>query len=235
MKNELDIIIPVYNEGASIKKLIKHLEKTVKTNYKIFIIYDSNKDTTLDHLKKIKSKKIILIKNNKIGPHSAVLTGFKKTKSKFILTYMADDFFNGPIIDTMINKMKKGSDIVVASRFIKGGIMKGAPFPKNYLVLISSYLLNKFTNISVHDSTNGFRLFSRKILNKIEIKSKVGFTYSIELLVKATYLNYKISEIPCKWFERKKGKSSFKVFKWFFPYLKYFIISFYLKFKSFFL
>ena len=51
-------------------------------NYKIFIIYDSNKDTTLDHLKKIKSKKIILIKNNKIGPHSAVLTGFKKTKSK---------------------------------------------------------------------------------------------------------------------------------------------------------
>ena len=52
---------------------------------------------------------------------------------------MADDFFNGPIIDTMINKMKKGSDIVVASRFIKGGIMKGAPFPKNYLVLINIF------------------------------------------------------------------------------------------------
>ena len=235
MKNELDIIIPIYNEGSTIKKLIKYLEKTIKTNHKIFLIYDSHKDTTLKHLKKIKSKKFKLIKNNGAGPHSAVLTGFKKTKSRYVLTYMADDFFNGPIVDNMVNKMKNGSDIVVASRFIKGGIMKGAPFPKNYLVLISSYLLNKFTNISVHDSTNGFRLFSRKILEKIEIKSKVGFTYSIELLVKATYLNYKISEVPCKWFERKTGKSSFKVFKWFFPYLKYFLISFYLKFKSFFL
>ena len=71
--------------------------------------------------------KFKLIKNNGAGPHSAVLTGFKKTKSRYVLTYMADDFFNGPIVDNMVNKMKNGSDIVVASRFIKGGIMKGEP------------------------------------------------------------------------------------------------------------
>ena len=108
MKNELDIIIPIYNEGSTIKKLIKHLEKTIKTNHKIFLIYDSHKDTTLKHLKKIKSKKFKLIKNNGAGPHSAVLTGFKKTKSRYVLTYMADDFFNGPIVDNMVNKMKNG-------------------------------------------------------------------------------------------------------------------------------
>ena len=40
MKNELDIIIPIYNEGSIIKKLIKHLEKTIKTNHKIFFYLD---------------------------------------------------------------------------------------------------------------------------------------------------------------------------------------------------
>ena len=54
-KNELDILIPVFNEGGTIVKTIKNILSVVKWNYKILICYDYNEDPTL---KIIKNKKL---------------------------------------------------------------------------------------------------------------------------------------------------------------------------------
>ena len=84
-----------------------------------------------------------------------------------------------------------------------------------------------FARIKIKDPTNGFRMFSRKLLNIIPIESKDGFAYSIELLIKAKRLNLKIIELPSVWIEREDRKSSFKIFKWAKEYLKWFFISFF--------
>ena len=65
--------------------------------------------------------------------------------------------------------------------------------------------------------------FSRQLLNEVNIESKVGFAYSLELLAKCNRLKYKISEIPAQWEERSEGSSRFKVFKWLPQYLKWYI------------
>jgi hypothetical protein len=52
------------------------------------------------------------------------------------------------------------------------------------------------------------------VLDEIPIESKVGFAYSIELLVKAHRLRWPIAEVPVSWFERKAGKSRFRTLGW---------------------
>ena len=116
-----------------------------------------------------------------------------------------------------------GKDIVAASRFMKGGSMKGCPLIKSILVRSASFTLYHLSSIPIKDASNGFRLFSRKLLNEVNVESKVGFAYSLELLVKCNRLNYAISEIPAQWEERSEGSSRFKVFKWLPQYLRWYI------------
>ena len=116
-----------------------------------------------------------------------------------------------------------GSEIVVASRFIKGGSMKNCPLLKEIIVRLASATLYFLSSIPVQDASNGFRLFSRKLLNLVTIDSVVGFAYSLELLVKCDRLKMKISEIPAQWEERSEGQSRFKVLKWLPQYTKWYI------------
>ena len=87
------------------------------------------------------------------------------------------------------------------------------------------FISASFTLISLSRlfKTFKFVLFSRKLLDEVEIESKVGFAYSLELLAKCNRLKYKISEIPAQWEERSEGSSRFKVFKWLPQYLKWYI------------
>ena len=71
-------------------------------------------------------------------------------------------------------------------------------------------------------------MFSRKTLDNIQIKSREGFAYSIELLIKAKKQRLKIIELPSVWIERKDRKSSFKIFKWSPAYLKWFFLAFFI-------
>ena len=74
---KLDIIIPVYNEDENIVRLLKSLENEIACNFKVLICYDSEADTTLKYIKnnKIIKNEILLIKNPKKGPNSAIIKG----------------------------------------------------------------------------------------------------------------------------------------------------------------
>ena len=72
------------------------------------------------------------------------------------------------------------------------------------------------------DASNGFRLFSNKLLSKVKLESKLGFAYSLELLVKSERLKMRIDEIPAQWEERSVGESKFKIFKWLPEYIKWY-------------
>ena len=116
---KLDIIIPVYNEDENIIKLLKTLEKEVLQDFKILICYDSESDKTLNYLKnKIIEKEILLVKNPKQGPNTAILEGIKVSNAEIILIYMADDFENISLINKMVNLIEDGNQLIIPSRFI---------------------------------------------------------------------------------------------------------------------
>ena len=221
---KLDIVIPVYNEDENIVSLIKKLDEEIACNFKILICYDSESDKTLKHLKNknIIKREIVFIKNPSQGPNSAIIEGIRSSKAEIILIYMADDFENIKLINRMVNLIEEGNDLIIPSRFVPGGQMLGAKKIKKTITLIGSYLIYYIARIPFKDCTNAFKMFSAKLKNKINLESKVGFTFALELVTKSYSLNLKIIEIPSSWIDLENRKSNFKVFKWL-PYYIYWL------------
>ena len=225
----LDIIIPVYNEGVNILKLLELFNKQVKSPFNILICYDSYEDTTLKIINNNYTKSNIrFIKNEQMGPNSAILTGIKQSKADVIVVYMSDDLFNVGLIDKMYEYILNGYDLIIPSRFINGGKFEGATFYKKIITILGSILINRVAGIPYKDCTNAFKMFKKNLFKKIKLNSKFGFTYALELTIKCNFNKSKIKEIPSVWQELEGRKSNFKIFKWI-PYYSYWLIYAFIK------
>ena len=225
---ELDIIIPVYNEGEGILAVLDALKRDVRTPFRVLICYDRDDDTTLAALRRAPSFgfEVRFVKNRYRGAHGAVVSGFEDSTAPAVLVFPGDDDYNAGRVDHMFDRFREGCEIVAASRFMPGGCMKGCPWLKALLVRSSAFVLFHAARVPTHDPSNGFRLFSRRVLTAIPIESTVGFTYSLELLAKCHRLGWKIGEVPVAWHERKRGASRFRVIKWAPHYLVWFFYCF---------
>ena len=230
MTPEIDIVIPVYNEGRNIVATLSALARAVKTPARVLICYDRPEDDTLPAIRGNPDPHaglaVEFVRNAGRGAHSAVLTGFAASSAPFILMYPADDDYNAGRLDAMVALARKGCDIVCASRFLPGGTMVGAPWLKTVLVRGGNFTLHHFARLPTTDASNGFRLFSRRVIERIVVESNQGFCYSIELLVKVHRLGWKIGEVPVEWFERRHGESRFRVLKWLPSYLRWYCYAF---------
>jgi len=226
----LDIVIPVYNEGANILRALQSIARGVQTTKRVLICYDREDDDTLpairDNRAALGELAIDFVRNRGRGAHGAVLSGFAASSAPYVLIFPADDDYNAGIVDAMVAKAERGCDIVCASRFMPGGSMVGCPLLKATLVRIASFTLYHLARLPSHDSTNGFRLFSRRVIDRIVIESDRGFSYSIELLVKCHRLGWAIGEVPAQWKERAHGASRFQVIKWLPAYLRWYAYAF---------
>jgi glycosyltransferase involved in cell wall biosynthesis len=213
---ELDIVIPVYNEGENIVASLDSLKRGVKTPFRVLICYDRDDDNTLTALKgyPIEGFALVCVKNRGRGALGAVLTGFADSTAPAVLVYPADDDYNAPKIDSLMARFHEQCEIVAASRFMPGGSMRDCPWLKALLVRTAAFVMHTIARVPTHDATNGLRLFSRRVLEQIPIESEVGFAFSIELLVKCHRLGWKIGEVPFVWQERKSGKSRFRTIRW---------------------
>jgi dolichol-phosphate mannosyltransferase len=225
----IDIVIPVFNEGQNIRRVLDALHNGANHPFRVLICYDFDEDTTLAALTDYdKPVEIVYVKNPSRGPHAAVRAGFEASTSPAVLVFPADDDYNPPIIRNMIALMNDGCDIACASRFVAGGTMEGAPWLKDLLVRVSAWSLYHIARVPTRDPSNGLRMFSRRVLDEIVIESEIGFSYSIELLVKTQRLGWRICDTPAEWYERRpdEGKSNFQVLKWLPAYLRWFLYAF---------
>jgi glycosyltransferase involved in cell wall biosynthesis len=225
---ELDIIIPVYNEGENIRAVLTTLGDHVKTPFRVLICYDRDDDDTLAALDGFHDTRfhIVRVKNRGKGAFGAVVTGFAESTAPAVLVFPADDDYNAPRLDAMVQRFREGCDIVCASRFIPGGKMVGCPPLKAAIVRSSAQVLHHVARVPSHDPSNGFRLFSQRLLRALPLESTEGFTYSIELLVKCHRLRWRIGEVAVEWHERKSGQSRFKVIRWLPAYFRWFKYAF---------
>jgi glycosyltransferase involved in cell wall biosynthesis len=227
---ELDIVIPVYNEGRNIVATLAALKRSVRTPARVLICYDHPADDTLPAIRgnpqAHEGLAVEFVRNAGRGAHGAVMTGFAASTAPFVLMYPADDDTNAPMLDRMVALGRMGCDIVCASRFTPGGAMIGCPPLKAVLVRSANFTLRHFARLPTTDATNGFRMFSRRVIERIAVESDQGFCYSIELLVKAHRLGWRIAEVPVRWFERRHGASRFQVIKWLPAYLRWYAYAF---------
>ena len=224
----LDIVIPVYNEGRNILKVLAALQAAVQTPCRVLICYDFEEDDTLSAIHDNWSGQldIAFVRNTGRGAHGAVLSGFAASAAPYIVVFPADDDYNPPILDKMVERARAGNDIVCACRFIPGGCMVDCPWLKNILVRGTAFTLYYLAGVPARDPTNGFRLFSRRLVKQVPIQSSSGFTYSLELLVKCHRLGWPMADVPARWFERTEGESRFHALKWAGAYLQWYWYAF---------
>ena len=102
----LDIVIPVYNEGANIVTTLRAIAREVKTQYRVMICYDHEDDDTLPAITQnrgaLGAMAIEFVRNRGRGAHGAVLTGFAASDAPFVVVYPADDDYNAAILDPML-------------------------------------------------------------------------------------------------------------------------------------
>ena len=210
----IGIIIPTYNEKENIFKLSKRLIK-LYPNSKIFIV-DDTKDYNLNNYFK-KNKKITYIyRKNKRGRGSAVIEGFKRAiknnKIKFFVE-MDADFSHKPEElrkNLKIFKVRK-LDLLVSSRYLKNSKIYNWSIQRWVFSLLANFLAKLLLDVGVSDYTNGYRMYSKKALKIVVSKcGKIGdgFIVLSEILLQLKMNNFKISETPSIFINRKRGESS---------------------------
>jgi glycosyltransferase involved in cell wall biosynthesis len=209
---KLSIVIPVYNEKDNILKTLDEIKKYILVNHEIIIVYDFDQDTTLTVLKTVKKKNLFVIKNTiSRGPSGAIRTGMAKAKSPLILVTMADLCDDLSQVNALLKLVSGNADIVCPSRYMKGGKQQLKGSLKVWAPRCAGYLLKLLAGIPTHDPTNSFKLYSKKVLDSINLKSTISFSVTLEIIVKAHALGYKIVEIPTVWRDRQQGKTNFKL------------------------
>ena len=169
----------------------------------------------------------MFVRNPGRGAHAAVMAGFAASTAPIVVVYPADDDFNAGIIDRMVALAARGMrrrlrQPLHARRHHAGlPLAQGRPGADR-----SVHAASSSHGCRPRDPTSGFRMFSRRVIERIEVESDQGFCYSIELLVKAHRLGWRIGEVPALWFERQHGSSRFRVLKWLPAYLRWYRYAF---------
>jgi len=234
LQQSLGIIIPVYNEAENIAKTIESIEEKVKTLHKIYIVYDFDEDNTLLVAKEFlkNGADLKFVKNSAGGVVNAIKTGLRKADEDYLLITMADLSDDYTVVDDMCRLMEEGYDVVCGSRYMKGGKQIGGPLLKKTISRIADISLKYMVGLLTHDATNSFKLYRKSMLNSLDIESDGGFEIGMEIVVKAHFSGFKVTEVPCVWTDRQKGKSRFKILKWAPKYLRWYLYALKKRFKQ---
>ena len=225
MTVELSIVIPVYNEGPNIEKTLRGIDAAVTTEpYEVLIVHDMDEDDTLPVVHRLQPgmPQVRTVRNRERGVLAAMRTGFDQSEAPLVLVSMADGSDDPRDIDRMVELGRRGADVVAASRYMKGGRQVGGP-PMNAAMSRGAGLALRWVGgLPIHDATSNFRLYSRRLLDRVTIESTAGFELALELTVKAHRMGMRVAEVPTTWRDRTAGESRFQLKKWLPHYLKWF-------------
>jgi len=224
---EIFVLLPTFNEERSLPNVLRKIDETLtKAHYKYQIIScnDGSTDKTAQVLEELSKKYPLNIIthpiNRGLGETSRDNFELAAKKSKIddvIVRLDCDDTHDPVFILHMIAKIKEGYDVVIASRFSKGGGQKGVSKYRSFISRGANIFMKIFFPIkNVKEYSCGYRAYSAKIIKKaiktygnsfIQLKG-LGFTCTLEKLIKLHMLNAKFYEIPFVLrYDRKVGKS----------------------------
>ena len=192
---KITVGIPAYNEEKNIAKIIVGLKKIAD---QIIVCDDGSTDLTS---RIAESLGVTVIKHPKnVGYGSAIRSIFLKAReinAECLVTIDADGQHRVEDVNKVINQISNGeSDIVIGSRFLDES-RKEVPNYRKVGIKVITKLTNATIKKQLTDSQSGFRAYSKKVLNELDL-SELGMGISTEILIKASSKNFRISEVPIK-------------------------------------
>jgi dolichol-phosphate mannosyltransferase len=219
----LSVVVPVYNEGENVVPTLRGVvEQTHTRPLEVLVVHDFDEDTTVPVVKRLQAEmpELRLHRNTTgRGVLNAIKSGLGAAAAPYVLVTMGDGSDDASDIDAMYSLARAGADVVAGSRYVRGGRQVGGPLLKRSMSRAAGLSLHWVGGLPIHDSTSNFRLYSRRLLDRVTIESTGGFELGIELTVKAHLLGMPIAEVPTTWRDRTAGTSRFQLWNWLPRYL----------------
>lgn len=213
--SKVTIILPTYREEENISEIITNIEG-LGLNATILVIDDSSPDKTEDKVKELQQKygNITFLKRpHKMGLGTAITDGFNFLLSlqdppDYIITMDADRSHNPNDIPKLLEKARDGNDLVIGSRYCKGGKIKGWKKTRLIISKTANKIAHAIIKLPISDYTSGYRCYSKNYIKKaISQLHSQTYEIQIETLRQAKLQGSSVSEIPITFENRKKGKS----------------------------
>ena len=207
------VISPTFNERKNIKIFIDTV-LIDNPDFDLLIVDDNSPDGTSEKVRELQSEFENLhleVREKKLGLGTAYIYGFKwalNRKYDRIVQMDADLSHNPKDLAIMVKKLDD-NDLVIGSRYIKGISVVNWPLRR----LILSYGANTYsrmiTGMPIMDGTGGFKAWSSKVLEDIDLDSvrSQGYSFQIEMNFRAWIKGYKLKELPIIFSDRTIGQS----------------------------
>jgi dolichol-phosphate mannosyltransferase len=207
------IIFPTYNEKDNIEKIV-HAVLPLDPRINVLIVDDNSPDGTgeiANRLAQKEAKVSVLHREKKEGLGKAYIAGFRWAIEQgfdFILE-MDADFSHGPeyIRDFLVEI--QSHDLVIGSRYITGVNVINWPMARLLLSYSANVYTRVITGLPLRDATGGFKCFRREVLEAINLNAvrSSGYSFQIEMSMRAWKKGFRIKEIPIIFYERRAGSS----------------------------
>lgn len=209
------VIIPTYNEKENAENIIRKV-MSLEGDYHVLIIDDGSPDGTAEIVKGLQKEfpdRLYLIQRaGKQGLGTAYITGFKwSLEHGYDYTFEMDaDFSHNPDdLSRLYQACLDGADLAIGSRYCDGISVINWPIGRVIMSYYASVYVRTILGMKVFDCTAGFKCYSRKVLETIDldnIKMK-GYGFQIEMKYTTYKLGFKITEVPIIFVDRKAGTS----------------------------
>lgn len=215
MRVFLSIIIPSFNEEENCKKealaKVDDYLKDFSYQYEVIIVDDGSWDNTVGSVEKFISNKENwrLIRNPHQGKAAAIATGVKLAKGKNLLFTDFDQATPLSEVEKLLPFLKKGYDVVIGSREVKGSRREKEPFYRHLMGKGFNLTVKLIAFGGIQDTQCGFKLFkalvAKELFSALQVykpeKIRDAFTgaFDVEVLYLAQKKGCKIAEVPVKW------------------------------------
>ena len=209
---KLSIVIPVYNEKNTIKKILDLVEQVQLDDIEkeIIIVDDFSIDGTRDVLKGLENKYKIFYHSENMGKGEALRTGFKQVSGDIIIIQDADLEYDPEDYKKVLRPIiEDKADVVYGSRFI-GSDPHRVLFFWHYMGnKFLTWLSNILTNFTLTDMETCYKAFSRQALDKFKDKltsKRFGIEPEITALISKN--KFRIYEVGISYYGRtyEEGK-----------------------------
>lgn len=216
------VVVPTYNEAENLEPLVAELLKlpdgearTVLRDICVVNVDDNSPDGTgalADRLAARNPGRVVAIhRPGKLGLGTAYLAGFERALelgAQRIITMDADFSHHPRSIPIMLRKGSE-ADLVIGSRYVMGGVVRGSPPSRRALSRIGNLAARIITGVAVHDATAGFRLYSRDVLESIAFTDifSSGYSFLVEMLYLVQERGWHVAEVPIVFEDRRAGTS----------------------------
>ena len=209
------VIVPTYNERENIEALVTQL-LALPTGASVIVVDDNSPDGTGDIVDRLaaeaEGRVQVIHREGKLGLGTAYIAGFERALADefdLVCTMDADFSHNPRYIPAMVEKAAEGYDLVIGSRYVRGGGTSGCTWDRILLSWGANAFARVMLGLSAHDTTAGFRCYHNMVLDTIgleEIKAS-GYSFLIEMLYRVGQRGYRVGEVPIIFENRRLGAS----------------------------